>query len=172
MIIGKSKSPRALKNVNLKNFNVEYDYSAKSWINSRIFCDWLERLNYEMAQQKRTIALLLDNATCHNTELTFSNINLIYLPKNTTSLIQPCDQGIIKSFKTKYTNLLVQIIADDDKNENNFTEYLKGYNILDVIYLVEKSWSDVSNQTIINCFKKAVSFNIVENETKPRDEVS
>jgi len=39
-----------------------------------------------------------DQKLGHVSSLNF--IELIFLPPNTTSEIQPCDQGIIKTFKT------------------------------------------------------------------------
>jgi hypothetical protein len=43
--------------------------------------------------------LLLDNASSHNAENipTLSNIKVHFLPPNTTSILQPLDQGIIYS---------------------------------------------------------------------------
>ena len=56
-----------------------------------------------MRVQNRNILLLVDNAPTHalyeNTNLT--NIVIEHLPPNTTSHLQPCDQGIINSFKVR-----------------------------------------------------------------------
>ena len=55
-----------------------------------------------MQRQQRHILLLIDNAPTHTilepSQLT--NITIHSLPPNTTSHLQPCDAGIIKSFKT------------------------------------------------------------------------
>ena len=56
-----------------------------------------------MRRQDRNILLLIDNAPTHalyeTTHLT--NITIKYLPPNTTAHLQPCDQGIINSFKVR-----------------------------------------------------------------------
>ena len=57
--------------------------------------------NNKLANKGRKIALVLDNATCHP-KITLSNIELVFLPPNTTSHIQPMDQGIIANFKRHY----------------------------------------------------------------------
>jgi hypothetical protein len=57
------------------------------------------------------ILLLLDNAPGHPKHLgnAIPGVEIIYMPPNTTSLIQPMDQGVIRSFKAKYlTNFLMQ----------------------------------------------------------------
>jgi hypothetical protein len=60
-----------------------------------------------MRAQNQNIILLVDNAPTHslyeNTSLT--NITIEFLPPNTTAHLQPCDQGIINSFKVSKFNL-------------------------------------------------------------------
>ena len=45
--------------------------------------------------------ILFDNATFHNL-LEIDGIKALFLPKNTTSLIQPMDQGPIAALKRRY----------------------------------------------------------------------
>ena len=63
-----------------------------------------------MRSQNRRILLILDNARVHPFDFEFSNIELLYLPPNCTSEIQPLDQGIIKSFKDNYKTLINQFV--------------------------------------------------------------
>ena len=66
-----------------------------------IFQRWIKQFDQELRLQKRKILLLIDNASSHKLEENeiLSNITLHFLPPNTTSHIQPIDQGIIHSFK-------------------------------------------------------------------------
>ena len=66
-----------------------------------------------------------------------------------TSVLQPCDAGIIKAFKAHYKKyLLMDILENYDDT--------KTFKLLDVkaaLYLIKKAWSDVSSFTIKNCWK-------------------
>jgi len=59
----------------------------------------------------------MDNATCHPEDIDdkLSNIKVIFLPKNTTSRLQPLDAGIIKNFKCHYRAFVIKhVIAKID----------------------------------------------------------
>ena len=68
-------------------------------MNSEIMSDVLKRLDRKMKMQNRNVVLFLGNATSHpeSIEKNLSNIKLVFLPKNTTSRLQPLDAGIIRA---------------------------------------------------------------------------
>ena len=49
--------------------------------------------------------MILDNASGHPEPSDFNtkSVKMVYLPPNTMSLIQPLDQGVIRTFKAHYT---------------------------------------------------------------------
>jgi len=96
LVIGKSKNPPCFKGV--RSLPVDYYSNANAWMTSVILIDWLATWDLEL---KRKIVLLADNCTAHTNNSLLKNIKVI-LPANTTSLIQPCDQGIIRAFKAHY----------------------------------------------------------------------
>lgn len=55
--------------------------------------------------------LLIDNAPGHPTDLEHPNVKVVFLPPNTTSLIQPLDQGIIRSFKAHYMKRTIEMLV-------------------------------------------------------------
>lgn len=103
LFIHKYENPRALKHIDKKSLPVNYYWNKKSWMQVSIWNQYLRKLDATMRAQNRNILLLVDNAPTHalyeNTTLT--NIVIEYLPPNTTAHIQPCDQGIINSFKVR-----------------------------------------------------------------------
>ncbi|KAG0434717.1 Tigger transposable element-derived protein 2, partial [Dictyocoela muelleri] len=126
----------------------------------------------------------LDNATCHSITEKFSNIEIIFIPKNTTSLIQPLDQRIIKSFKDKYKTLLVSSFLFSTDVNDNYDKILKNITVLDAISISSLAWAGITDETIKNCFKKALSYdkknikkpasffeNEINNEVKINDDL-
>ena len=86
-----------------------------------IWNEYIKKLNNRMRRQNRNILLLVDNALTHALyETTYlTNITIKYLSPNTTSHLQPCDQGIINSFKSQYQKLYLrnQVKAFDKFHE-------------------------------------------------------
>ena len=103
LVIGKAARPSALKkkNVLLKNLKIEYYNNTRAWMNGPIFHSYMKNWNDELARQRRHILLLIDNAPSHIVD-EYLNITIQFLPPNTTSKIQPLDQGIIRSVKCAY----------------------------------------------------------------------
>ena len=83
---------------------------------SVLFQEWITAWDAALAKDRRKILLLVDNYTAHPHIDMLKNIWLEFLPANTTSLIQPMDQGVIKNLKTFYRKELVQmtVAAIDD----------------------------------------------------------
>ncbi|KAL4234901.1 Tigger transposable element-derived protein 2 [Mactra antiquata] len=102
LVIGKYQNPRCLKNVDRSALPVSYSWSKKAWMNYSLFEHWIKCVNSDMKRQGRHILMFLDNASSHGNELTLSNVTLKFLPANTTSHLQPLDQGVIRNFKGLY----------------------------------------------------------------------
>jgi hypothetical protein len=108
-LIGKSKDPRCFKNINRRLLGVEYRYNNLKWMTGVIMVDYLNWLNKKCATQGRHVLLFMDNFSGHELgvdlvggKTALSNVQVEYLPPNTTSHWQPLDQGIIATFKLHY----------------------------------------------------------------------
>jgi len=72
------------------------------------------------------------------------------MPPNTTSVLQPCDQGIIKTFKLYYSKILVKYLLELSENEKEFTPLT----VTQAIIYINKAWRQVLQSTIVNCWIK------------------
>lgn len=158
LIISRSKKPRWMKNLRDELKNIDYAASKKAWMTSQIFEDWLKKINKFFISQERKILLLMDNGPCHLIKQKFSNIEMLLLPKNSTPLTQPLDQGIIRSFKNFYRkNFLINLAFNEDNAEKTFENITREFKISDAIPIIINSWRSVTSVCIRNCFEKAFS---------------
>jgi hypothetical protein len=135
LVIGKSKNPRCFKGV--ISLPVVYYSNANAWMTSVVFNDWLVKWDLEL---KWKIVLLLDNCTTHTNNSLLKNIK-VTLPANTTSLIQPGYQGLIRAFKAYYRReTRARIIAELDIQDRSDTSAVaKTFSFLDALHLVAMS---------------------------------
>ena len=114
IVIWKSKRPRCFMKLEdpSRSANVHYFSNPKSWMTSEVMKAVLAPSNRKLVFEDRKVIIFLDNATSHPESMIgqFSQINIIFLPKNTTSRLQPLDAGIIQNFKVKYRKRLVRYL--------------------------------------------------------------
>ncbi|UYV80580.1 hypothetical protein LAZ67_19000797 [Cordylochernes scorpioides] len=107
--------------------------------------------------------LLVDNSPAHPTELISNdgNIKCKFLPPNTTSVLQPMDQGVIVAFKRLYKRRQLEsclvFSSDADQPNNSVGEQtfsnLKKYDIKKAIFNFGNSWDELKSSTIRNVWK-------------------
>ena len=138
------------------DLSIYYRSNQKAWMNQIVFFEWLTYLSTYVAQTPgRRIALVIDNATCHgnsNTIPKHSNIEVVFLPKNTTSRIQPLDAGVIACIKRRYrgkqVKRAVQLI------ENGGVDNFYSTDLLTAIRSVSEIWRSLDASIIRKCWRK------------------
>ncbi|XP_048255252.1 jerky protein homolog-like [Haliotis rufescens] len=131
---------------------------------AKIFEDWFfhkfvpavrDHLRSRNLEEKAI--LLLDNCPAHPPASTLQShyglIKAFLLPKNTTSLIQPLDQGIIKAYKAHYRRFLVSALVDRGLDP---VAFLKTVTVKDAVLHTSKAWMKVTPATINNCWMKGL----------------
>ena len=101
-VIGKSQKPRCFKNI--KKLPCRSRGRKKSWMDSTLFEEWVRELDNQFEKENRKIALIINNCTAHPEIGGLKAMDLFFLPSNTTSVLQPMDQGVICSFKSEVQN--------------------------------------------------------------------
>ena len=68
---------------------------------------------------------------------------MCFLPKNTTSRLQPLDAGIIQNVKVKYRKLLLKFVISRVNDKKTASEIVKEVDVLKAIRWVKEAWNQV-----------------------------
>ena len=85
-VIGKSKTPRCFQHI--KKLPWKHKLEKKSWMESQIFEEWVHKLDRTIRMEGRKIVLLIDNCPAHLYVSDVTYVQLLFLPPNTTSVLQ------------------------------------------------------------------------------------
>ncbi|XP_064417988.1 tigger transposable element-derived protein 4-like [Latimeria chalumnae] len=148
LVIGKAKQPRCFKGV--KALPVDYEGNTKAWMTGDIFKDWVITFDRKMQRQKRKVLLFVDNCPAHPHIDNLQATTMVFLPPNTTSKLQPMDQGIIKCLKQHSRRQLIQYMLNCFKRKQD-----TAINLHHGITFAHSAWHKVSSKCISACFRKA-----------------
>ena len=177
VVVGKSAKPRCLKDC-MHRLPCHYYSSAKAWFTSFIFHDCFFKhivpaiIKYQkevlhVPEERVRALILLDNAPAHpaKEKLVAHNgrIRVMFLPANTTSVIQPMDQGVIHAVKLRYRRLFlseVMVVEETPEDEEEDTrgqrtlEKLRAYNLKQAMYNFCEAWKQLTVSTLANAWKR------------------
>lgn len=100
-----------------------------------------DAVEQENGNSKTKHPAFFDNASSHP-NLKLSNIELVFLPPNTTSETQPLDQGIKR--------LICKM-----ETATNVSDLIKDITVLDAIFWLKESVDNLTATVVPNCFRKA-----------------
>ena len=107
----------------------------------------------------------MDKASCHSlfgvqqkqlssfSALPMTNVTIVFLPHNCTSVVQPMDQGIIVAFKLRYKSKLLEWVYKFDLDQQQDLKKIVP-NVKQTILWSYKVWTDMDPQIIRNCWRK------------------
>ncbi|XP_076664782.1 uncharacterized protein LOC143367051 [Andrena cerasifolii] len=75
----------------------------------------------------------------------------MFLPPNTTSILQPMDQGIIAKMKRSFRHKMLRRILE---YPGGIQEFHRKYDLKDCINFVHEAWGDVEPINVANVWKK------------------
>lgn len=163
LVVGKHDQPDCFNNIHA--LPVFYKGQKAASMDSELILQWYQDIflreieQYHESDSKQCL-LLLDNAPCQVSIEQFNSISkqcqVIFLPPNMKSLVQPVNQGIIAKCKQIYkSNLLRLILA-----ENNFEDVqklLQSFDLLRCCYLISNAWDAITDDYIKTVWKNIVS---------------
>ncbi|KRZ79042.1 Tigger transposable element-derived protein 1, partial [Trichinella papuae] len=92
------------------------------------------------------------NATGHPGYLHFESedVNVAFLPPNISSLIQPLDQGSIRTFKAYYTrrSMTHLVAAMDEDSHQEVIDYWKKFSIADCLSLIKEFVTELKAEMV------------------------
>ena len=105
-----------------------------------------------MEAQGRHVVLLSDNCPSHTkfNQDDYPNVQIIFFQPKMTSHLQPMDAGIIRTFKAIYKRFRIhRILQQDEAGEDDIYSLSQ----LDAMNMATEAWSQISCDTIKNCWK-------------------
>jgi DDE superfamily endonuclease/Tc5 transposase DNA-binding domain len=147
LFIGHAKKPRCFERKTGQEHGFLYYNNKKAWMTGSIFQDYLRHFDRHV---NRPVLLLIDNAPSHIFEgLELQNVEILCLPPNTTSKLQPLDAGIIATFKKHYRRRQIAWGLDQlDVGENPYK-----VNQLQAMRWVRMVWNALNPLVIGNCWR-------------------
>jgi hypothetical protein len=150
LVIGESKNPRCFSQ---KEIPLPYSHNESALMTSIIFEEFFRMWDSDLEESGRKVLVFIDNCSAHpeNLEGKLQNIKIVFLPPNTTSVLQPMDQGIIRNIKHFYRSKIVSRMLRFMKEGSNHVPV----NLFEAMEFLKSSWEEVTEETIKNCFNKA-----------------
>ncbi len=164
--IHKSTKPRCFKSIDMSKLPVHYFPQSKAWMNANIFEKWFHSYFVPYVKDYCSQAgieskglLLIDNAPSHPTleklKSSDGKFITIFLPPNTTSLIQPMDQGILEGLKRRYKKRLLQhLIIGNESSSLPIPEIVKRLTIKDAVFWSAEAWDEAAVTSLSNGWNK------------------
>ena len=79
------------------------------------------------------------------------NMQLVFLPPSTASILQPMDQDVIRCLKVHYRGRVVRLLSRSLEKNKPYPKI----SMLQAMKILADSWEAVTKETFINCFRKA-----------------
>ncbi|KAG7170867.1 Tigger transposable element-derived protein 1-like 82 [Homarus americanus] len=188
-VIHTARKPHAYKSMDVTKLNVHWLTARKAWTFSTLSLSWFDdcfvpdvKKFCERQNAPFNILLLLDNAPGHSPLLLdrHPNVKVVFLPLNTTSLIQPMDQELICNVKAAFLTKKFQLLNDytntreelrnlsdtttDSKSEEDedqqleqqkilFKQFWRVFNIKKAVDFLLESWDQLSIATIRHAWR-------------------
>lgn len=166
LLVYHAKNPRAMKDKSKSTLPVIWESNKKSWITMEIFKNWFTehfcpsvKRYCEIKKLEQRALLLIDNAPSHPTNLsdltTCIPVEVVFLPPNTTALIQPMDQGVISNFKAYYLRRTFKQMFEktDGEEKQSIREFWKNYNIMNAVENIYLSWNEITERSLKGVWK-------------------
>ncbi|XP_051784390.1 tigger transposable element-derived protein 1-like [Erpetoichthys calabaricus] len=171
LLVYHSENPRAFKSQKImkERLQVMWRANPRACVTRQFFVEWVNLVfgpDVKKYLQENNLPLqallVLDNAPAHPPNLEddileeFRFINVLYLPPNTTPILQPMDQQVISNFQKLFTkHLFHRCFEVMDSTNLTLREFQKDhYNIVICLRIIDLAWQGVTKRTLTSAWKK------------------
>ncbi|KAF2351011.1 DDE superfamily endonuclease domain [Trinorchestia longiramus] len=146
----------------IKTLPIFWIHNSKAWITKALTSDWFHQCFVPQGEEylrkkgmEFHVLLLMDNAGGHPVD-SYHGVQIKFLPPNTTSLLQPLDQRVIRAFKPLYTRIYLQQLVDaiDEEDDFQLKVYWRNFTIASCLTVIHKALQDMEKGTLNACSKK------------------
>lgn len=170
LLVYHSENPRAFKKhkVNKEQLSVMWRSNPKAWVTRLLFVQWVNlafgptvKQYLEEKNLPLKAMLLMDNAPAHPPGLEedlledFNFIVVMFLPPNTTPLLQPMDQQVISNFKHLYTRELFRRCFEvTDRTSLTLHEFWRDhFDIVSCLQIITIAWAGISQRNLNSAWR-------------------
>ncbi|XP_066531040.1 tigger transposable element-derived protein 1-like [Hoplias malabaricus] len=171
LLVYHSENQRAFTShkVTKETLSVLWLSNSKAGVTRDIFVQWVNLVFGPTVKQylkdnnlPLKALLVLDHAPAHPPNLVedilddFKFIDVLFLPPNTTPILQPMNQQVISNFKKLYTkNLFRRCFEVTDSTHLTLSEFWKDhFSIVTCLRLIDLAWQGVTRRTLNSAWKK------------------
>lgn len=150
LVIGKSERPRCFRGT--KCVPVKYVAHPKAWMTPLIFCNWLCDFNASMAEQGRSVCLMVSRCKAHIIgDLALSNVRLCYVDAESLSPLPcPLNLGVTNSLRCAYRQGLLERVLVNFRLGKDIQ-----VDLFQALQVLVEAWRSVKPSTIATCFQMA-----------------
>ncbi|GBM08269.1 Tigger transposable element-derived protein 1 [Araneus ventricosus] len=181
LLVYHSETPQDFKKCKIQKsrLNVMWRSNNTACVTRDIFTDWINEVFAPSVKKYLLemnlplhVLLIMDNSPAHPPDLQdhlleeFKFIKILFLPPNTTQLLQPMNQQVLSSFKKLYTKALFERCFEVTEVTNiTLREFWKcHFHIVACLKMIENAWEGVTKRTLTSAWKKLWPESVVECE--------
>ena len=139
---------------------LQYHFATtpKGWMSMKLFETWFNTIfvpsakdHLEANGEQQYGILLIDNAPVHPMSIVSEDQSFfcIFMPPNTTALIQPEDQHIIRSIKAKYDSKMFNILNTEALTYGDpMEEVVQQLQFTDFVNVMVESWGELTQREL------------------------
>ncbi|MPC31054.1 Tigger transposable element-derived protein 4 [Portunus trituberculatus] len=150
LVIGQKPVGQRNNETDSATLPLPYETNDSAMMTTALFKSWLRQLDQEYQAANRTIAIILEDCPAHSDPKGLSNVQLFFLPTDTTSRLQPLEHGVIHTLKSLYRRTMLERMVGTLEAGRRYEITLR-----EAMEVLQQSWRQIKSELIVESFKQA-----------------